>query len=307
MMDNQIDSGENNTEITPGTLSYMGQRFVPYAKLNTKLNLDPDTEQELELVQELELELDSEAIVDENQYSDFDLDLDSDQSLDLFINKLANRELDNDDSDDILSDIGDVKDSDDDEQEAADGENKTRMELYDWLQCIVSAIICGIFIFVFIGRTIGVDGSSMMDTLHNNDRVIMSNLFYTPKQGDIIVFQTSADHFGGTPLVKRVIAVAGQTVRIDFQSGDVFVDEILQDEPYIFEPTHTRLNFSGQETVPDGCVFVMGDNRNHSSDSRDSRVGMVDTRYILGRVLIVAIPGSDEMNPRDWSRLGATH
>ena len=181
---------------------------------------------------------------------------------------------------------------------------KIRMELYDWLQCVVSAVICGIFIFVFIGRTIGVEGDSMRQTLHWNDRIIMSNLFYTPKNGDIIVFRAPSEVFGGTPLVKRVIAVAGQTIDINFDTGDVYVDGVLLDEPYINEPTTNRLNFQGPEVVPDGYVFVMGDNRNHSSDSRDSRVGMVDTRYILGKVLFIAIPGQDDYAPRDWSRFG---
>lgn len=165
----------------------------------------------------------------------------------------------------------------------SDGEeNKVRMELYDWLQCVVSAVICGIFIFVFIGRTIGVEGDSMRQTLHYYDRIIMTNLFYTPKNGDVIVFRAPSDVFGGTPLVKRVIAVAGQSIDIDFSTGDVFVDGVALYEPYINEPTTNRLSFQGPVTVPEGYVFVMGDNRNHSSDSRDSRVGLVDTRYILG-------------------------
>ena len=183
---------------------------------------------------------------------------------------------------------------------------KTRMELYDWLQCIVSAVIAGIFIFVFIGRSIGVDGASMMNTLHNRDRVIMSNLFYTPGNGDIVVFQTPSDTFDGTPLVKRVIAIAGQSIDINFETGDVFVDGMLIDEPYIMERTHyNRHRFEGPVMVPDGYVFVMGDNRNSSTDSRDPKVGMIDTRYILGRVHFIAIPGADGQNQRDWSRVGA--
>jgi len=205
------------------------------------------------------------------------------------------------------ADKGAKADPDADEQDSEDDMNKTRMEIYDWLQCIVSAIICGIFIFVFVGRTIGVDGRSMMKTLHNNDRVIMSHLFYSPKNGDVVVFQTQSDSFGGTPLVKRVIAVAGQTIDIDFVSGDVFVDGILQVEPYINELTHNKIDFSGPLTVPEGHIFVMGDNRNSSSDSRDHRVGLVDTRFILGKVLFIAIPGADTQNPRDWSRIGVVH
>ena len=187
----------------------------------------------------------------------------------------------------------------------SDNTKEAKMELYDWIQCVVSAVVCGIFIFVFIGRTIGVEGPSMFPTLHWNDRVIMSGLFYTPKFGDIVIFRASSDAFGTTPLVKRVIATEGQTVNINFETGEVFVDgELLHEEHYINEPTHSRIHFSGEVTVPPGHVFVMGDNRNHSADSRDNRIGMVDTRYILGKVLLLLIPGSDNYNPRDWRRVG---
>ena len=190
-------------------------------------------------------------------------------------------------------------------QESLD-EDKTKMELYDWLQCIVSAVLCGIFIFVFIGRTIGVDGRSMLQTLHHDDKVIMSNLFYTPDNGDIIIFK--APHLGETPLVKRVMAVAGQTIDIDFDTGEVKVDGIVLDEPYINAPTTAREDFSEPVTVPEGYIFVMGDNRNASTDSRDNRVGLVDTRYILGKVLLILIPGKDaETENRDWSRIGSPY
>lgn len=196
----------------------------------------------------------------------------------------------------------DEKGSDSDRKDK--GSEKTRMELYDWLQCIVTAILCGIFIFVFVGRTIGVEGDSMRDTLHWYDRVIMSNLFYTPTNGDIVIFRSPNESFGGTPLVKRVIATEGQTVDIDFETNEVFVDGVVLVEPYIRQPTRNRIDFVGPVTVPEGHVFVMGDNRNASADSRDSRVGMVDTRYILGKVLFLAIPGGTNDEPRDWSRFG---
>jgi len=217
-----------------------------------------------------------------------------------------------------------VEDEADDDTDDSVSE-KVKMELYDWMQCIVSAIICGIFIFVFIGRTIGVEGDSMRQTLHYYDRVIMSNLFYTPKNGDIVVFQSPSSSFGGIPLVKRVIAVAGQTLDIDFETGDVMVYEhdtsgamvriaglnythdMVIDEKYINELTQRRIDFSGSITVPEGYVFVMGDNRNHSSDSRDNRVGLVDTRYILGKVLFLLIPGGADNDPRNWSRFGMVY
>ena len=192
-----------------------------------------------------------------------------------------------------------------DEPLLEDEKDNPKMDMYDWVQCFVSAIICGIFIFVFIGRTIGVEGNSMLSTLHWNDRVIMTSMFYAPKNGDIIIFRAPSDYFGTTPLVKRVIATEGQSVDIDFDTGDVFVDGILLDElDYINELTHNRQNFTGEVIVPKGHVFVMGDNRNHSADSRDSRIGMVDTRYILGKVLFLLIPGEDMYTPRDWSRIG---
>lgn len=186
-------------------------------------------------------------------------------------------------------------------------QKKDSMELYDWLQCIVSAIICGIFIFVFIGRTIGVEGDSMRETLYYYDRVIMSNLFYTPKNGDIVVFRSPSEVFDNVPLVKRVVAVAGQTIDIDFETGDVYVDGEIIDEPYIREQTQRRLDFRGPLIVPEGHIFVMGDNRNHSTDSRASSVGFVDTRYILGKVLFIVIPGADSFGKRDWSRFGLVY
>jgi len=191
-------------------------------------------------------------------------------------------------------------------EEPVNTAERAKMELFDWIQCIVGAIIIGIVIFVFVGRTIGVDGISMMNTLRHNDRVVMSNLFYTPGNGDILVFQTGCDAFGGSPLVKRVIAVENQTIDINFDCGHVFVDGILQCERYISELTFADGDFEGPVTVKPGHIFVMGDNRNHSTDSRDSRIGQVDTRKVLGKVLFIAIPGpgGDGFASRDWSRFG---
>ena len=180
-----------------------------------------------------------------------------------------------------------------------------RMELYDWIQCIVFALICGIVIFLFFGRIVAVEGTSMYATLHNNDKLITSNLFYEPEQGDIIVFQTDA--FGEQLLVKRVIATGGQTVDIDFDKGIVYVDGTALQEEYIFEPTFTQEDFSDSVTVPEGYLFVMGDNRNASTDSRSERVGLVDERCIIGKVYVIALPGGDKGEARDWSRVGLAH
>lgn len=163
-----------------------------------------------------------------------------------------------------------------------------RSEVYDWIQCVVVALVFCVLIFSFFVRLVDVIGSSMYPTLENADKMLVSDLFYTPHQGDIIVFQKKS--FMEEPLVKRIIAVAGQTVDIDFDTGTVYVDGKAIDEPYIAEPTTTRLDFYGPVTVPDGCVFVMGDNRNHSNDSRDERVGFVDVRTIIGKVYMTVYP-----------------
>lgn len=187
--------------------------------------------------------------------------------------------------------------------------DNSQMGLYDWLQCIVAAILFGILLFVFVGRIIGVDGKSMVPTLHNYDKVIMSNLFYEPKYGDIVVLKVDDPIFSDKPLVKRIIAVGGQTIDIDFDTGDVIVDGYVLEEPYIKDLTHDREDFKGPITIPQGYVFVMGDNRNASSDSRNSHVGLVDTRQILGKVYWIILPGADRKNgePREWNRIGSVY
>jgi len=160
--------------------------------------------------------------------------------------------------------------------------------VYDWMQTIVTALLASILILAFFYRTVKVIGPSMQPTYHNSDRVIISNMFYNPKQGDVVILRKLS--FEEDPIIKRVIAVAGQKVDIDFQKGVVYVDGKALDEPYVAAPTYKKLNFDGALTVPSGCVFVMGDNRNDSLDSRYSAIGCVDKRYILGRVLIRYFP-----------------
>jgi len=181
--------------------------------------------------------------------------------------------------------------------------SQMRLTIYDWLQCIVTAILLGVMLFIFVGRTIGVDGISMLNTLRHNDRVIVSNLFYTPANGDIIIFESPSERFEN-PLVKRVIAIEGQWVDLDFDTGEVIVDDVVIDEPFIDVVMTVRHDFAGPVYVPEGYVFVLGDNRNNTVDSRCNSIGLVDTRYILGKVLFILMPGPDSDGQRDWSRVG---
>ena len=159
---------------------------------------------------------------------------------------------------------------------------KSRAEVYDWIQCIIFALVFCVLLFVFAVRMVNVVGHSMVPTLEQSDKVVISNLFYHPKQGDVVVLRKQT--LMQEPIVKRIIATEGQTVDIDFVDGKAL------DEPYLNEPVHDRENFEGKITVPEGCVFVMGDNRNASTDSRDARLGCVDTRYIMGRVYFTLFP-----------------
>ena len=166
-----------------------------------------------------------------------------------------------------------------------------REEGMEWLETIALAAVAVVLIFTFLLRTATVSGSSMVPTLTDGDRLIISDLFYQPQQGDIVVVAPGIyeDH----PLIKRVIATEGQTVDINFDTGAVTVDGVTLEEPYINEPTHLSEGVEFPVTVPENCIFVMGDNRNNSKDSRDPSVGMVDVRYVVGRELLRIFPLGD--------------
>ena len=183
--------------------------------------------------------------------------------------------------------IGDPKSETTESGKKTDALN-LRAEIYEWLSCVVSALIFCVITFVFFARVIGVVGDSMQPTLQPDDRLVISNLFYTPKRGDIIIFRKQS--FRYDPLVKRVIATAGQVVDIDFSRGIVTVNGEQLDEDYIADLTRNKENFEGPITVPAGQLFVMGDNRNNSADSRDDRIGFIDERYVLGKVYFRVIP-----------------
>ena len=177
---------------------------------------------------------------------------------------------------------------------------------YEWVQALVCSVLTVVLIFTFAVRIVRVSGESMRETLQDQDMLVVLNNWLCGgyEQGDIVILQRD-DFYGGEPIVKRVIATEGQTVDIDFDAGVVYVDGTALEEPYTREPTWTQEGTEFPLTVPEGCVFVMGDNRNDSDDSRDSALGPVDTRCVLGRALLLAEPGpTADPEQRDWSRVG---
>ena len=179
-------------------------------------------------------------------------------------------------------------------------------DLYEWVQSLVGSVLVVVAIFTFVIRMMGVDGHSMLNTLQPGDRLLVVNsmLYHDYKYGDIVILRKNGV-FDDDPIVKRVIAVEGQTVDIDFAEGIVYVDGEALEEDYIREPTYTAEGTEFPLTVPEGSIFVMGDNRNGSSDSRDYRLGTVDTRYVIGKAAFLIFPGPDyDTEKRDFSRIG---
>lgn len=193
------------------------------------------------------------------------------------------------------------------------------LELYGMLHDVVYLLAAVTLVFVFVVRLVGVQGDSMLPTLHNKDYLLLESNFLFGgndlKYGDVVVLNVPHYQHGGEgPIVKRVIATEGQTIDIDFDTGVVYVDGVRLVEDYVNAPT--LYNWEGEfameypATVPEGCIFVLGDNRNNSMDSRYAPIGMVDEQYVLGKVLFIALPGQTTDNagkviePRDWGRIG---
>lgn len=195
-------------------------------------------------------------------------------------------------------------------------QQKTEPKKLSWQQNVVlyfhdlAYLLAAIMlVFVLLFRIVIVDGTSMNQTLlHGDYLLLLGNLLYQePEQGDIVVI--SKDSFDdGAPIVKRVIATGGQTVDIDFDSGIVYVDGIALDEPYTNTPTNTNGGMTFPLKVDEGCVFVMGDNRNKSKDSRYLEIGQVDEREILGKAVFLILPGDGgDGSQRDMSRIGVLY
>ena len=226
-----------------------------------------------------------------------------------------NLESDNEETNEInIEENTDTAPSDDvppaSEQNVADEEKKSKTSLklisaiYDYVEIFAISVVAVLLLFTFGVRLCRVDGNSMNNTLKHNEMLIASNLFYTPKQGDIIVFHLSNDHYQ-EPIVKRVIATEGQTVEINLTSGVIKIDgEVYADEHAFLSggkyDLDIRYNKNYMYTangntyfvakVPEGKLFVMGDNRNGSSDSRTSRIGFVDVDAVLGKAVLRISP-----------------
>ncbi len=180
--------------------------------------------------------------------------------------------------------------SDEIAQAASEGATKINWlkELFEWTQAIAVAVVLALLINQFLFAIVQVEGSSMVPTLHDKERLIVTKLFYKPKQHDIVIIKSSVlkKH-----IVKRVIALPGQEINIDSQTGDVYVDGVLQDEPYIKEkinPSRIGTKYHYPFVVPEDTVFVMGDNRNNSQDSRS--IGVIPYSEIVGKAAFRIMP-----------------
>lgn len=191
--------------------------------------------------------------------------------------------------------------SGDPDEEKAEKPKKPFADALDWVSCMVYAVAAMLALNLFFFRSITVSGPSMLNTLQDGDKVVATNFCYTPSYGDVVVIQADklknkVTDMWGEPIIKRVIAVGGDTIRIDFTKGEVYRNGELLEEDYIKDLTFFRQDDSWMEgnkdyTVPENTVFVMGDNRGVSNDSRNlPQVGFVDTRFIMGKAFVRVSP-----------------
>ena len=187
-------------------------------------------------------------------------------------------------------------------EQKSDWKQNAVLYLHDLIYMLTVILIT----FLIFFRIVVVNGPSMKMTLLDGDYLLLvSNLFYQePKHGDVVVVSKDGyDH--GKPIVKRVIATQGQIVDMDFENGIVYVDGLPLEEDYINTPTNIDEGTVFPQIVEDGCVFLLGDNRNSSKDSRSPEIGQVDVREILGKVIVLLFPGTDHGSyARDFSRIG---
>ena len=187
-------------------------------------------------------------------------------------------------------------------------------DVYDWIETFATAFAVVLIFFNFMLRVVTVQGSSMYPTLYGvgtfpdkpGDRLVLSDMFYTPKTGDIVVVRRE----NKKPIIKRIIATEGQTVDIDFDNWRVYVDGEELEEPYINRIEGVKMHDKDVKfplTIDKDCVFVMGDNRNDSADSRHIEIGQIPQERVLGRVLFLVFPGADASGDREFGRIGAVN
>lgn len=167
-------------------------------------------------------------------------------------------------------------------------------ELYEWLQMLMACVLTAVILFNFVACLSRVDGQSMDPTLEHGELMVVWSLGYKPAQGDIVVLnKTVADFLGEAAIVKRVIALGGQTVDIDYGAGLVYVDGEPLEEDYILEEMwlpHSSSMHGTHFEVPEGEIFVLGDNRNGSTDSRHTMLGCIHEDYVIGRAVAAVWP-----------------
>ncbi len=187
------------------------------------------------------------------------------------------------------------------ETEKAEERAASDRDFFDWMQTLTAVLVVVVLVFTFFFMVISVSGSSMYPTLHDGDIMLVQRIAYTPQAGDIVVLRKES--FYDEAIVKRCIAVAGQEVEIDYEENQVYIDGVALEEDYLNFTNEGLGDQYGDDymveknsmvysdfIVPEGYIFVMGDNRNGSSDSRTAELGMVDTRYVIGKVLAVFFP-----------------
>ena len=197
-----------------------------------------------------------------------------------------------DDEEIVLTEDGVLSDDipEDEKEEIVLNPGKVTNTVFDWLGSLLIALVCVLLVMMFGFRVIDVDGTSMEPTLINTDKVIITNLFYTPHNGDIVVISHGEEY--PKPLVKRVIAIPGQTLEINYKEGTIKVDGELLDEPYtqgyLKEGDLPEQDING--VIPEGKIFVMGDNRAVSLDSRSRQIGLIDLDLVIGKAQLDVVP-----------------
>lgn len=229
-----------------------------------------------------------------------DVDLAVDINPELYLTQDKKHNTDSDDglyysyiTDEEKDDSSDVPDTTQTEESEDTEEGRSEgfvANMYDWIRCIVFAVAIVVVCLTFVFRLVDVEGTSMNDTLATRDKVIVTNLFYTPHNNDIVVISHGAEY--KKPIIKRVIATEGQSVKLDYENDRIIVDGVVIPESYIKGTT-----FSGNygdneipEVIPEGKIFVMGDNRQVSLDSRSTQIGLIDVKDVIGKAQFVALP-----------------